>query len=387
MIANAPNAYGIYLHYPYCVSKCHYCDFNSYAVRPDPDWTDGILLQFDRDDPFRTAGKLVSIYFGGGTPSLLSPREVETVLTRLAGECSFQDLEITLETNPGTVSYQALGEFFQAGVNRLSVGVQSFNDHVLGFLGRIHTADEARRVLDDARRAGFENIGLDLILGSRASGFQSLKEDLRAVETFSPDHVSVYFLTIEGKTRFTRRQEQGECLTLSEDGQRQQYEDTISALTSLGLERYEISNLARKGKKSVHNRLYWHGNEYLGLGPGASGFTYEKWPELAVRKKTMVDPSNWLKALREGNSPTGERETLHRDELALERILLELRTMDGLDLQKLAKTYQLDLISEKSDEIRRMVDAGLLVLDDENQRLRLTEEGVFVADSVILALV
>ncbi len=387
MAANAPRTYGIYVHYPYCVSKCHYCDFNSYAVSPDPNWTEGIEKQFARDDPRRTSETLASIYFGGGTPSLLPPGEVASLLELLSGSHAAETLEITLETNPGTVTQEKLKAFRRAGVNRLSVGVQSFDNAVLRFLGRAHDSRDARKCLDAAREAGFENIGLDLILGSRASNFRSLTKDLRAVEDIAPEHVSVYFLTLEGNTPFVRRKKKGECLTLSEEDQRRQYRDAVQALGDMGLDRYEISNFARKGRESVHNRLYWRGDEYLGLGPGASGFVYREFPLSGRRTRTHTDPKKWLDELRCDGEFASEIDKLGTDELGLERIMLELRQVDGLDLRALLEIYGIDLLSRKKDALRRMTEAGWLCLDEENRRLKLTDEGVFIADSVILSLV
>ena len=269
---------GVYVHYPYCARRCPYCDFNVVQPgpegRPDARYREAVLAELAvRAEDFAGRPPAVSLYFGGGTPALWDPRDLHAVIDAVAARVGLQaDAEITVEANPGEVDAARLLDLRRAGVNRLSLGTQSFDAGVLQRLGRRNTPDDNRRCIDSARAAGFDNLSLDLIQAVVGQTVEGALADVAAVLSFSPEHVSTYELTIHPQTPFGARAARGEVLTAEEDTQIAVYEATRAALRSGGVVPYEISNAARPGFEAVHNGLYWRMAEYLALGAGAHGF-------------------------------------------------------------------------------------------------------------------
>ncbi len=312
---------GIYLHVPFCSQRCPYCDFTSYTSSPisREEYLELLCREafLYRDVPARVE----SVYFGGGTPSLLKPREVGRILERLDKVFGLGSVrEITLECNPENYSYGEFRELLSLGVNRLSFGVQSFTEKGLRALGRNHTPQEAERVIREAREAGVENLNADLIYGWEGQEEEDLLRDLEALSSLPVDHVSWYLLTLHEGTPMARRNPR-----LPDEEKLSLFHGIISrGLRELGFGRYEVSNWARPGKECRHNLLYWSMEEFLGFGVSAWGFYGRK------RYGNVRSITSYAKLLREGRKPVGSEVFLDEQEFEKEYIMLSLRLVRGL---------------------------------------------------------
>ncbi|MBU0732873.1 MAG: radical SAM family heme chaperone HemW [Proteobacteria bacterium] len=358
---------GLYIHVPFCRSKCPYCAF--YSIPSSsliPIWLDGLkkeaLLykgQFDRFD---------SLYIGGGTPTFLSRRTLAGMMEHLFTHFDFApDSEITIEANPCDLSDDKIRMLRELGFNRVSLGVQSFDDAVLRCMGRRHTAEEAKKALARLRLFGFDNVGVDLIYGLEEQSLKEWIDTLNCALSFHPEHISCYELTLEKKTVFGRLQQEGKIQPLSEEDGRSYFLTTSQVLTESGYIHYEISNFARNHAcRSRHNRKYWQHVPYLGLGPSAHSFLQRDrwWNVRSVRE--------YCAALGKGLLPVKGRETLTDEQLRLESLALGLRIREGVDLRHIAS------VPQSGTTLSRMEAAGLVKVMDG--RIIPTEEGFLVAD-------
>ncbi len=370
---------GLYIHWPYCARICPYCDFNVYRARGDDEALFNALLADLAYWADRLPGRdLASLHFGGGTPSLLSPQRLEQIIEMAGQKFGFVvGAEIGLEANPN--DSKAFASFAAAGINRLSLGVQSFDDDALRALGRDHDARAAQDAVA-AVVSNFSNWSLDLIYareGQRESGW--LKELDAAIATGMP-HLSLYQLTIEPGTAFARRVSRGELTPPGDETGECLYRLTQQVCRDAGLAGYEISNHARPGFESRHNRLYWEGGDWIGIGPGGHGRIGSGGSGGRLATETALRPDDYVTLVRE--TGTGAIESrLSSVEEAQERILMGLRIADGLDRSRLRHLTGLDI---NTDEASRMARQGFIVLDDD--RVRLTAEGRLLADGVASAL-
>ena len=266
---------GIYIHIPFCKSKCPYCDFNSYplATVPEERYTSALLKELEsrfKDECILTEKVVETIYIGGGTPSVIKSRHVKNILKEISGLFNLaDDAEVTIEINPATVDINKLNEYLKCGINRLSIGIQSFSDMTLKTLGRIHNAGDAVNTYEDARRVGFKNIGIDLIFGVPCQNIDMWVSDIEKAISIRPEHISIYGLTIEDGTEFHRMQKMGEITLPDEDSYILMYETAVRRLKEAGYDHYEISNFAIPDYYSRHNMRYWERLDYLGIGAGA----------------------------------------------------------------------------------------------------------------------
>lgn len=377
-------AFGMYFHWPYCQRKCPYCDFNSYSVDsiPHDEMLHGYLDEWHRRKDRVSSGRLVSVYFGGGTPSLMRPMDIAAVLDAISKEHPLDQAEITAEVNPNSAPLDYLKEIKKAGVNRLSIGVQSFQNDILAFLGRLHDAQQARRTIEFAREAGFESIGMDLIIGSAPSGPEHLQRDLDLTAQLKVEHISAYLLTIEPDTHFGWLAQKGEPIQCSEKEARRQYLEVRRFLISSGFDHYEISNYSLPGRQAVHNSLYWSGETYLGLGPGACSYRAPMEGLPGYRCENLRDPNEYLARC---DTLTME-ETLSEVDVARETLMTGLRRMKGLSEAEFTQRTGWDLLGAFNTPIENMIQSGLLFWDTgvQARRLKLTEEGILFADQVIL---
>lgn len=335
-----------------------------------------ILLRKDR---FGSAS-YETLFFGGGTPSLLTPRQVEGVLACLHAAFHITSgVEITLEANPGTVTRESLAALRSLGINRLSVGVQSFHDHELAFLGRIHDSAEAVRCVDWSRTAGFENVSMDLIYSVPGQTLHQWEANLRAAVDLAPRHIAAYSLIVEDRTPLARMVEAGAVHRNPADREAAMYERTMELLAAYGYEQYEVSNYALPGFRCRHNCAYWSHEDYLGLGPSAHSFWKADGPRRGRRWWNVSDLFAYTAALARGGLPIASDEELGPRELAQERILLGLRS-GGLDLARLAADMAYDLPQHPNSTIRWMVEEGLALR--EGQMLRLTAKGYVLCDEI-----
>ncbi len=373
--------FGIYIHWPFCESKCPYCDFNSHVARHiDQDaWKAAYLSELDRYAT-ETAGRVVtSVFFGGGTPSLMDPDTVAEVIERIKKLWPVaNDLEITLEANPGSVETSRFKAYRDGGVSRISMGIQALNDEDLRRLGRLHTAREAMNAFDIARNT-FERVSFDLIYARQNQSLKDWEVELKSALTLSIDHLSLYQLTIEDGTAFGDRYALGKLRGLpDEDLGADMFDLTQEVCGAAGMPAYEVSNHARDGAQSRHNLIYWRYGDYLGIGPGAHGRITIN----GVRHATVCysNPKRWLEAVA-AKSPEQSRESLLREDETTEFLLMGLRLREGIDLSRY------DAFAKSPLEpaiIRHLTKIGML--HPSEKRLVVTDQGFKVLNSVISEL-
>ncbi|CAG0971592.1 Heme chaperone HemW [Myxococcaceae bacterium] len=380
---------GIYLHIPFCERICPYCDFAVVRARPlarplEERYVRALETELDRRTDATGVRTLETIYLGGGTPSLLAPESI----ARLVEACRSRfapapDVEVTLETNPGTVDREKLPGFAAAGVNRLSVGIQSFDDTVLRRLGRAHRAIEGRRTLDAARAAGFANVSVDLIVAAPGQDEASLESDLDALLRFAPEHVSTYALTIEPGTPFALAGSRGQLALADEESAVSMLVRVAERLDGAGIVRYEISNFATPGFASRHNRRYWERRPVLGLGVGAvSCEPATRDAPHGARRQNLRGLEAYLERIESGASAeASSREVLEPATARGEAVFLALRTSAGLRAASFSAEFGAAPRAFFGDAIERLVRGGFLEESPAGD-LRLTPPGILVSDSI-----
>ena len=376
----------LYLHIPFCHTRCHYCDFNTYAgILPlrEP-YVRALLTEIE------LAGKLAqhadgiprrsrTIYFGGGTPSLLTVAQI----TRLLNACSEafavdEDAEITLEANPGTLSLKQLAGLYAAGVNRLSIGAQSFDAELLKTLGRIHSPGDIVQALRNARAAGFTSINLDFMFGLPGQTMRHWQETLDQALALHPEHFSLYSLIIEEGTPFYTWTHEGRIAPADEDLCADMYEYADERLQREGYENYEISNWALPGRQSRHNLTYWQNLPYLGMGAGAHSCFGSR------RFSNILDPQEYINLLEKQQRPEAGSETIDRVQEMSETAFLALRTAQGLHLPAFEERFTEPFTRFAGDRLRIVEEAGLL--EQEQDWLRLSKRGRLLGNEVFLRL-
>jgi putative oxygen-independent coproporphyrinogen III oxidase len=345
----------LYVHWPFCVSKCPYCDFNSH-VRSDIDhdeWRDALLADLSHEASLLPGRTLTSIFFGGGTPSLMDPATVEAVIGAAKRHWSpSPDLEITLEANPNSVETARFADLAAAGVNRLSLGLQSFDDKSLRFLGRAHSASEGLAALDVAQ-ARFDRVSFDLIYALPGETEEQWAATLSRALGLGTTHLSLYQLTIEPGTRFASMVARRDFEPLDADASAKLFEITERMTEAAGLPAYEISNHAVPGAESRHNLTYWQYNEYAGVGPGAHG------RRIGMRTVRHRKPENFLSAVRRNGHGLVEEATLTPTEAADEALVMGLRLREGVDAGAIATRFGLKSVVDWR-QVDRLVDSGHL---------------------------
>lgn len=371
----------LYVHWPFCLSKCPYCDFNSHVrAQIDQDrWRRALLRDLDATADETPGRTITSVFFGGGTPSLMDPATVAALIDRAGDRWTFDpDVEITLEANPTSVEAERLADYRAAGVNRVSLGVQALDDTALRFLGREHSAADALAAVDLAGRL-FDRFSFDLIYGRPGQTVPDWRDELARALPRAGDHLSLYQLTIEPGTAFYRRAGLGETLTSDDDGAAALYELTRDMLSGAGLPAYEISNHAKPGSECRHNLTYWRYQDYAGIGPGAHGrLTLEgrKWTTQRLRS-----PETWLDGIEDGRGEEPRTALKAEDRLA-EMIMMGLRLAEGIPIERLEHETEKPL-DDWIDPARRLplIEGGFL--DPDPDRLRVTGAGRQRLDAVI----
>ena len=329
----------VYVHWPFCAKKCPYCDFNSHVrERIDQDrWRTAMLTEIDTIAALYPNLTAHSVFFGGGTPSLMPPETTTAIIERIHTHWGTEDIEITLEANPSSVEAKRFRAYRAAGVNRLSLGVQSLRDDALKFLGRVHNAKEARKALDVAR-SHFKRVSFDMIYArpDHINGRQAWADELSTALAFDPVHLSLYQLTIEDGTAFHRQYHRGTFALPGEDEALALLEDTRAMTAAHGLPAYEVSNHAKVGEASQHNLAYWEGRPYVGIGPGAHG----RLPSghNAVATSGIRRPEDWLDAVKARGHGYDCAEMVPARDRMVECIMVGLRLMDGINLKRLEMT-------------------------------------------------
>lgn len=366
----------LYVHWPFCVSKCPYCDFNSH-VRASVDqlsWRQALLADLSHEARILPGRTLTSIFFGGGTPSLMEPATVEAVIAEAMNHWKFSnDIEITLEANPNSVERARFADLAAAGVNRVSLGLQSFDDASLSFLGRAHSSREGFAALETAQR-NFRRVSFDLIYGLPGETEDSWSAMLAQALTLGTRHLSLYQLTIEPGTRFASMVARGDFQPLGADAAAALYELTDAMTSASGLPSYEISNHARRGHESRHNLTYWRYDDYCGIGPGAHG------RRLGMRTVRHRKPENYLSALARNGNGIMEDVPLLPIEAADEALVMGLRLRGGIDASALAQRFGVRAMVDWC-RVDRLVGSGHLTRN--SGQIALTEQGRLVLDHIL----
>jgi putative oxygen-independent coproporphyrinogen III oxidase len=374
---------GIYVHVPFCARKCFYCDFNSYSL--DKSAVASYLAALEKEVQLyqaqiaREPGVVFdTLYIGGGTPTVLSGKDLARMIRRLLEAFPFKDgAEVTCEANPGSSNTEKFAAMREAGVNRLSLGVQTFDDALLLLLGRQHTGQEAVEAVEEARRAGFDNINLDLMFALPGQSLAQWEESVRQALSLRPSHLSCYSLIVEEGTPFGDAFRLGKLSLPGEDAEYEMFAWLIDALQAQGYEHYEISNFALPGRRSEHNQIYWRNGAWLGLGPGAHGYWNGK------RYANVRLPSDYSERLDRGELPVASVHEVSVDEAMDDTMIFGLRLLEGVSRGDFYRRFGVELTKVYSRELDQLTDLGLLEVTP--QRVRVTRQGLFLANQVFAA--
>jgi len=369
---------GIYIHIPYCKQACYYCNFHfSTSLNTIDAMVEAIVSELELREGYIT-GDIDSIYFGGGTPSLIGRNAIAAILDRISNLYKVNSTtEITLEANPEDISQTKAVAFKSLGINRISLGIQSFDDKILLDLNRVHSAKQGRKAIEILQQNGFENISVDLIYGIPEQPSSTWEANLAEVVSFGIPHLSCYALSIEEKTAFGKWADKGKFHAVSEEDYEKEYKLMCSYMASLDYEHYEVSNFAKAGYRSRHNSSYWLQQAYLGIGPAAHSYNG------VSRQNNISNNSQYIKAIKKGDLPS-KSEILSDAQKANEYILTGLRTSNGIDLNRLKDEFMIDLKGAKNAFIQQCIKNKMAVLNDE--RFILTDKALILADSIIIEL-
>ena len=369
---------GLYLHFPFCISKCPYCDFNSYPLKEENQITSYIYALYKEIITYSQKLKksnIRTVYLGGGTPTILSGVQIYNILEFCKDKFTIdKDAEITIEANPGTLDDEKIKLLIESGINRLSLGAQSFNDLLLKKLGRIHNTQDIVDSYSLAREIGFNNINIDIMFALPDQTIKDLQATLKRAVSLKPDHLSLYNLTIKPGTEYYEKYKGSKLKLPTEDEEFDMYNWAIKFLEENDFEQYEISNFARPYKRSMHNLIYWNNKPYLGIGAGAYSFIR------GYRYMNFKDPARYIKEVMNDKLPIDNGEKLSLRKRMIETIILGLRTKDGVSYKKYKKRFGVDLNDIFPQQIKKLVNLGLLQKD--NYKIKLTKKGVFLANTV-----
>ncbi len=374
--------FGIYVHWPFCQSKCPYCDFNSH-VRQNIDhtvWKDALLSELRHAAQLTPNRSVQSIFFGGGTPSLMAPETVGAIIDEVAKLWRIgNDVEVTLEANPTSIEAGKFAAFNTAGVNRVSMGAQALNDRDLQRLGRMHTATEAIQAFDIAKEK-FKRVSFDLIYARQDQSLSDWQAELTKALNLAIDHLSLYQLTIENGTRFGELYDKGKLLGLPDDGlAADMYQATQDICATAGLNAYEISNHAKTGSESRHNLIYWRYGDYVGIGPGAHGrITHD---DIKQATEAPRSPEDWLNTVQNKGSSFVITDKISKTDQAEEYLMMSLRLSEGTDLARFKTLSGYELNTNKIDDL-----TSLNLVQKTDDRLIATSKGRMILNSVLKEL-
>ena len=346
---------GIYIHIPYCKQACHYCDFHfSTSMKTKNEMIDCIVKEMDiRKSEF--SKKIDSVYIGGGTPSVMTNLELETIFNGLEKKISISDIkEITIEINPEDLINEKLEFYNEIGINRLSIGIQSMNNKILKWMNRSHDTNQVINGLNNTKDAGFENISLDFIYGTPKNLSRDYKDELLEILKFNPTHLSCYHLTIEDGTYFGHLEKKRKIKRIEDDVSQKEFQWISEKLKSKNYQHYEISNFALQGKQSFHNSNYWNQSSYIGLGPGAHSFRN------STRRWNISNNRLYIKNIKAG-VPYFEQEVLSPYDLVNEKIMLGLRTLNGLDKNYIFSIVPQSIKDEIESKLNTFLKDGILI--------------------------
>ncbi|MCX7921940.1 MAG: radical SAM family heme chaperone HemW [Clostridia bacterium] len=373
---------GLYIHIPFCKSKCHYCDFNSLPGRElhIPQYFEALKKELQLYTTKAKNYSIKSIFIGGGTPSLADPEHITNIMYSCREHFNIKkNAEISIETNPGTLSFEKLAAYKSSGINRLSMGLQAWQSHILNYLGRIHSAEDFVENFNQARKAGFTNINADLIFGIPSQTMEEWRHTLTGVVNLGPEHLSCYSLKIEEGTVFGEKLKSGELNQIDDDIDREMYHSTIEILSTKGYNHYEISNFAKPGYECRHNLLYWKIDEYIGLGAGAHSY-FE-----GNRYNNVCSIERYIAAIGQNEIPRENVQWIDKKDSISEFIILGLRVMDGISLSEFQAKFSEDIFDLFGTQIDKLSEAKLLELREG--KLKLTSNGLDFANQVFVEFI
>ncbi len=366
---------GIYIHIPFCEKACHYCDFHfTVNLSGIEEIVQGIAKEISVKE-LGSEEKIETLYFGGGTPSILNEAQLESILLALGKRFDLKGLkEFTLEANPEHLILSKVRSLKALGVNRISLGIQSFNDEVLRKLNRNHGSAQALRAIEAVYSGGIENLSIDQIFGIPFNDKKGFEEDLRTFSSIDSEHISAYSLTIEQGTKFGLDQKKGQIKVLDDEQYLDQFLAIHETLDAKGMNHYEISNYAKPGKEAIHNTSYWEGHSYYGFGPSAHSYNGKE------RSWNISKNGSYLQSLDKGNIPQNS-EFLNMVDMANERLMTGLRTKKGIDMMEFRQEFGVDLFQSHSKFFQELEKQKLIQIERNN--LRMTLIGWFQSDEIV----
>jgi oxygen-independent coproporphyrinogen-3 oxidase len=370
---------GLYLHIPYCLHKCGYCDFNSHPENQveSVQYVEALLKELKFYSTTLKSYNVPTVFMGGGTPTILPPSQLKKILDTVRQSFNLTpDCEITIEANPATIKLETLQEIHAAGYNRISIGVQSFDEKELQLLERVHNEEEIHSTVHRARSANFENLSMDLMFALPDQSTEKWQSHLKQATAKNPDHLSTYNLTIEPATAFFKLYEKGKLCLPHEDIQLEMYETTIQVLEDAGYSQYEISNFSKPGMESQHNINYWNNGEHLGVGAGASSYLNGE------RSKNINLPSIYIRKIETKASAVDTRERLEPLQAMGETLMLGLRLLKGVSIDVFENRFQVSFQKVYGKAVESLLNQELITFNQN--RIALSRKGLFLADSVIL---
>lgn len=377
MIQSDSQAISAYIHIPFCEHICYYCDFNKVFLEGQPvdEYLELLLREMDLQLAQTPIDQAPTLYVGGGTPTALTAQQLDRLLGGIVQRFPMKTVEeFTVEANPGDLTVDKLKIMQNYGVDRLSMGVQTFDDRLLKKIGRKHTADDVYQTMAFLEKADFRNVSIDLIYALPGQSLASFRDTLKRALDFDLPHYSLYSLILENKTMFMNWVRQGRLELPDQEEEGQMFEETIKAMEKAGRKQYEVSNFALPGHESKHNTVYWHNQHYFGFGAGASGYLGNR------RYKNYGPIQHYLKPLRQGILPVMENEVLTRENQMEEEMFLGLRLKEGVSFQRFQEKFQCSLESVYGDVLSTEAKAGHLVV--ENGSVRLTAQGLLIGNDI-----
>lgn len=361
-----------YVHIPFCTQICYYCDFSKVFIKNQP--VDAYLEALIKEFESYQINSLKTLYIGGGTPTAITAKQLDYLLSHLQQHLQLDQLEeFTIEANPGDLTEDKIAVLRQSAVNRISLGVQTFNDKQLKQIGRSHTEAQIYTTIASLKEAGFQNMSIDLIYALPGQTIQQVKENVAKALALDIPHLSLYSLILEHHTVFMNKMRRGKLQLPTEDLEAEMFEYIISEMEASGFEHYEISNFTKPGFESRHNLMYWNNDEYFGCGAGASGYLD------GIRYRNRVPIQHYLKAVADGNARLSE-EVLTKEEMMEEELFLGLRKKSGVSVSRFQEKFGLSFESRYGPVMRELQAQGLLVKDKDF--VRMTKKGLFLGDSV-----
>ncbi|NLP13019.1 MAG: oxygen-independent coproporphyrinogen III oxidase [Clostridium sp.] len=373
---------GIYIHIPFCKAKCLYCDFNSFPCRDDfiPAYFNALKREIALYAERLKGYSIETVFIGGGTPSFVDAHNIYEIIEFMKNTFEMENCyEITIETNPGTLSFDKLMAYRTVGINRISIGLQAWQNRLLSQLGRIHTVEEFIENYNFAQKAGFDNINVDLIFGIPGQTFCDWMETLEYTASLKPAHLSCYSLIIEEGTVYGTRLKKGELVPVDDEVDRKMYWHTIDKLGSLGYEHYEISNFAKEGFKCAHNMIYWKEREYIGFGAGAHSYFKGQ------RFNNVYDIEEYIGILNRGCSPVENPLHITKEDEMSEFVMLGLRLIEGVRVKEFGEMFDRDIFEVFRRQIESLLQRGLIEVS--NGFIKLTKLGLDLANQVFVEFV